>query len=65
MKAAVNFAQFSPDGQRVVTASIDKTARVWDAETGRAIGEPMKHEGRGLFSAVQSGRPAGGDRLNG
>ena len=24
-------AQFSPDGQRVVTASFDRTARVWDA----------------------------------
>jgi hypothetical protein len=39
-------AQFSADGQRVVTASWgDKTARVWDAATGKAIGEPMKHDG--------------------
>ena len=27
----VNSASFSPDGQRVVTASQDKTARVWNA----------------------------------
>ena len=40
----VNSAQFSPDGQRVVTASRDKTARLWDAVTGKPIGEPMKHD---------------------
>ena len=45
MKDVVNSAQFSPDGQRVVTASEDKTARVWDAASGKPIGEPMKHEG--------------------
>ena len=28
-------AAFSPDGKRIVTASLDKTARVWDAETGK------------------------------
>ena len=27
------FAEFSPDGQQVVTGSYDKTARVWDAAT--------------------------------
>ena len=31
--AAVFSAQFSPDGQRVVTASSAKTARVWDIPT--------------------------------
>jgi WD40 repeat protein len=40
----VNSAQFSADGQRVVTASQDRTARVWDAATGKALGEPMKHD---------------------
>ena len=28
----------------VVTASDDKTARVWDAATGKPVSEPMKHE---------------------
>jgi cytoskeletal protein RodZ len=40
----VRSAEFSPDGQRVVTASADKTAQVWDAATGKPIGEPMKHD---------------------
>ena len=30
-------ANFSPDGKRIVTASWDKTARVWDAATGAEI----------------------------
>ena len=41
-------AAFSPDGKRIVTASSDKTARIWDAATGQPIGEPLRgHEGRG------------------
>jgi WD40 repeat protein/tetratricopeptide (TPR) repeat protein len=37
------FARFSPDGTRVVTASVDHTARVWDAATGRAVTPPLPH----------------------
>jgi len=30
-------ARFSRDGQRVLTASLDRTARIWDAQTRQAI----------------------------
>jgi WD40 repeat protein len=40
----VLFASFSPDGNRVVTASEDFTAIVWDATTGRRLITPVEHE---------------------
>src|SRR5215469_3492640 len=46
----VILAQFSPDAQRIVTASWDKTARLWDAASGKPIGEPMNHESE-VYSA--------------
>jgi tricorn protease-like protein len=33
----VSSVAFSPDGKRVLTASEDQTARVWDSETGKEI----------------------------
>ncbi|HEY8051716.1 MAG TPA: protein kinase [Steroidobacteraceae bacterium] len=39
-------AAFSPDGRRVVTASWDKTARVWDATTGAELTRLVGHTGR-------------------
>ena len=30
-------AAFSSDGTQIVTASYDKTARIWDAATGKQI----------------------------
>ena len=38
-------AAFSPDGERVVTASGDGTARIWDAESGAQLATLRGHEG--------------------
>ena len=37
----IHSAAFSPDGLRIVTASSDNTARIWDAETAEPIGKPL------------------------
>jgi WD40 repeat protein len=39
----VTYAKFSPDGSRVVTASADSTARVWDAASGHALTPLLIH----------------------
>lgn len=36
-EGSVSYAELSPDGQRLVTASADKTARLWDASTGKQL----------------------------
>ena len=47
-------AAFSPDGKRIVTASWDKTARLWDAESGKQIGEPLTGHTDAVMSAAFS-----------
>jgi WD domain, G-beta repeat len=50
----VSSATFSRDGKRILTSSFDKTARIWDAATGKPIGEPLKgHDGK-VWSAAFS-----------
>ena len=46
-------AAFSPDGTRIVTASGDKTARVWDAATAKEIAV-MRGHGNRVTSAAFS-----------
>ena len=35
-------AAFSPDGKRIVTASADLTARIWDAASGKPISDHLR-----------------------
>jgi WD40 repeat protein len=44
-RLGVSTVSFSPDGSRVLTTSTDRTARVWDVQTGQPVGEPMTHGG--------------------
>ena len=32
---------FSPDGPRIVVGNVDNALRVWDADTGKPVGEPL------------------------
>ncbi|KAG8819591.1 hypothetical protein FRC19_009674 [Serendipita sp. 401] len=42
----VNSIAFSSDGRRIASGSDDNTIRLWDAETGQGLGEPLRgHEG--------------------
>ncbi|CAG7855249.1 SubName: Full=Related to WD40-repeat protein (Notchless protein) {ECO:0000313/EMBL:CCA71457.1} [Serendipita indica DSM 11827] len=44
-QGSVTAVSFSPDGTRIVSGSLDRTIRQWDAETGQPLGEPLQgHE---------------------
>jgi WD40 repeat protein len=47
----VSFATFSPDGSRVVTASDDRTARLWDGRTGEVLATLAGHPGAVVSAA--------------
>ena len=40
----VSSVAFSPDGSLVLTGSYPGTAWLWDANTGKTLGEPLRHE---------------------
>ncbi len=43
--AELSVARLSPDGTRIVTASFDGTARLWDAATCEPTAPPLEHQG--------------------
>ncbi|MBE9032372.1 TIR domain-containing protein, partial [filamentous cyanobacterium LEGE 11480] len=45
---------FSPDGKRIVSGSWDKTLRLWDAQTGQPIGQPLKGHSNYVWSVAFS-----------
>ena len=53
---AVASANFSPDGRRIVTASWDNSARIWNAETGEAELKLTGGHSKSVNSAVFSPR---------
>lgn len=44
--ARVNTAEYSPDGQTILTASVDSVARLWDAQTGKLLARFAGNEQR-------------------
>ncbi len=44
----------SPDGQRIVSGSDDNTVRIWDAATGKPIGQPLQGHKASVFSVAVS-----------
>jgi WD40 repeat protein len=49
-EAEVLHTAFSPDGRRVLTCSADKTARIWDAGTGKPLHVLGGHEDRVVYA---------------
>ena len=47
----VHSASFSPDGNSIVSASADKTVRIWDAKTGKQVGKPLEGHTHFVYSA--------------
>ena len=52
-RGPVRSVAFSPDGRFILTASDDRTARVWDVKTGREVSVLRGHR-KGLLSAAFS-----------
>ena len=55
-RGAIHWAEFDSEGRRVVTASADQTAGVWEASTGE-LAVRLRHGGAVQHGRVQRKRP--------
>ncbi|KAG8718650.1 hypothetical protein FRC08_004745 [Ceratobasidium sp. 394] len=39
---SVSSVAYSPDGAYILSGSLDKTIRIWDARTGQSVGQPLQ-----------------------
>jgi WD40 repeat protein len=53
-QAPVSSVAFSPDGKRIVSGSDDKTLRLWDAQSGQPIGDPLQGHQDSVISVAFS-----------
>jgi WD40 repeat protein len=50
----IRYAEYSSDGTKIVTASDDHTARIWDARTGSPLTPPLQHADAVMSAAFSS-----------
>ncbi|EMD41251.1 hypothetical protein CERSUDRAFT_101783 [Gelatoporia subvermispora B] len=50
----VTSVAFSPDGSHIVSGSLDKAIRIWNASTGKAKGEPLRGHSDWVLSVAFS-----------
>jgi WD40 repeat protein len=54
---------YSPDGQNIVTGSFDNTIRIWDAQSGAAVGKTLTGHTGGVYGVSYS--PVGHNIVSG
>ncbi|KAI5118072.1 hypothetical protein M0805_003661 [Coniferiporia weirii] len=52
--SAVNCVAYSPDGRYIVSGSGDNTLRIWDAQIGNSVGDPLTGHSLGINSVAYS-----------